>query len=217
MPKTSPLAPRQARSRESETKLIKATIEMLAQYGLEGATVPRVAEHAGLTPGTVYRRFPDKNALMERCITRILEDQLVHLKKTFTTELAQQSSLQVLIESVTRAMLASYRSNAKLIRALRQFVQASDHLAFKREAAKLENGAMAHLTDVLMIHQKHMRHPQPTSALTMAFLMLTATLAELVVTGDKANHLQSLIPTDDAFLERELTRMFLSYIGAVGF
>ena len=216
MPK-SPLAPRQARSRESETKLIKATVEVLAQYGLEGATVPRVAEHAGLTPGAVYRRFPDKNAMMERCITRILEDQLVHLKKVFTTEVALQSNLQALIEGITRAMLASYRTNARLIRALRQFVQASDHLAFKRQAAQLENGTLAHLTDVLMTQQKHMSHPQPKQSLTMAFLMLTATLAELVVTGDKAEALQSLVPTDDQFLERELTRMFLSYIGAVGF
>jgi len=210
----TPLAPRQARSRESETKLIKATVEVLSQFGLEGATVPRVAEYAGLTPGAVYRRFPDKNALMERCITRILEDQLAHLKQAFTAEAAQQSSLPSLIELLTRSMLASYRKNARLIRALRQFVQASDHLAFKRQAAQLENGALQHLSDVLMVQQKHMRHPQPKSALNMAFLMLSATLAELMVNGNNQEEIKSLVPTDDAFLESELTRMFLSYIGA---
>ncbi|WP_430391777.1 TetR family transcriptional regulator [Dyella sp. 20L07] len=211
----TPLAPRQARSRESETKLIKATVEVLGQYGLEGATVPRVAEAAGLTPGAIYRRFPDKNALLERCIIRILEDQLAHLKKVFTKEIAEQSSLRALIEGITRSMLASYRKNAKLIRALRQFVQATDHLAFKRQAVQLENGTMDYFSDVLMIHQKHMRHPHPKSALTMAFLMVSATLVELLVAGDNAEKLQSLVPTDDQSLERELVRMFLSYIGAV--
>jgi AcrR family transcriptional regulator len=211
----TPLAPRQARSRESETKLIKATVEVLGQYGLEGATVPRVAEYAGLTPGTIYRRFPDKNALLERCILRILEDQLAHLKKVLTAEVVQQSSLQALIEGITRMMLASYRKNATLIRALRQFVHASDHLAFKRQAVQLQNGTIDHLSDVLMTHQKHMRHPHPKSALTMAFLMVSATLAELVVAGDNGEKLQSLVPTDDQFLERELARMFLSYIGAI--
>jgi len=211
----TPLAPRQARSRESETKLIKATVEVLGQYGLEGATVPRVAEYAGLTPGTIYRRFPDKNALLERCILRILEDQLAHLKKVLTAEVVQQSSLQALIEGITRMMLASYRKNATLIRALRQFVQASDHLAFKRQAVQLQNGTIDHLSDVLMTHQKHMRHPHPKSALTMAFLMVSATLAELVVAGDNEEKLQSLVPTDDQFLERELARMCLSYIGAI--
>jgi AcrR family transcriptional regulator len=211
----NPLAPRQARSRESETKLIKATVEVLGQYGLEGTTVPRVADYAGLTPGAIYRRFPDKNALLERCILRILEDQLTHLKKVFTPEVAQQSSLQLLIEGITHTMLASYRKNARLIRALRQFVKASDHLAFKRQAVKLENGTVDHFSDVLMTHQKHMRHSHPKTALTMAFVMVTATLAELVADGDNAEKLQSLVPTDDKFLERELARMFLSYIGAV--
>jgi hypothetical protein len=194
----TPLAPRQARSRESETKLIKATVEVLSQFGLEGATVPRVAEYAGLT----------------RCITRILEDQLAHLKNAFTAEAAQHSTLLTLIELLTRSMLVSYRKNARLIRALRQFVQASDHLAFKRQAAQLENGALQHLSDVLMVQQKHMRHPQPKSALNMAFLMLSATLAELMVNGNNQQEIKSLVPTDDAFLESELTRMFLSYIGA---
>ncbi|ULU24077.1 TetR/AcrR family transcriptional regulator [Dyella terrae] len=211
----TPLAPRQARSRESETKLIKATVEVLGQYGLEGATVPRVAEYAGLTPGAIYRRFPDKNALLERCIIRILEDQLVHLKKVFTMEVAQQSSLRALVEGITRTMLASYRKNARLIRALRQFVQATDHLAFKRQAMQLENDTMDYFSDVLMVHQKHMSHPHPKSALTMAFLMVSATLVELLVAGDNAEKLQSMVPTDDQFLERELARMFLSYIGAV--
>jgi AcrR family transcriptional regulator len=158
----------------------------------------------------VYRRFPDKNALMERCITRILEDQLAHLKNAFTAEAAQHSTLLTLIELLTRSMLVSYRKNARLIRALRQFVQASDHLAFKRQAAQLENGALQHLSDVLMVQQKHMRHPQPKSALNMAFL----TLAELMVNGNNQQEIKSLVPTDDAFLESELTRMFLSYIGA---
>lgn len=210
----SPLAPRQARSRESETKLIKATLALLSQYGLDGATIPRVAESAGLTPGAVYRRFPDKNALLERCVIRILEDQLVQLKQGFTLEAAQRSTLPALVKLITRSMLASYRQNAKLIRALREFAQASDHLAFKRQAAKLESGALEHLSEVLMTQQKHIRHPRPKPALAMAFFMLSATLAELVVSMDSASGLSSIVPTNDKFLEPELARMFLSYLGA---
>src|SRR5437868_3424328 len=52
------LAPQQARSRESTRRLLKAAAEVLGQHGLEAATIPRIAEHAGLTPGAVYRRFP---------------------------------------------------------------------------------------------------------------------------------------------------------------
>ena len=50
-PSTSSLAPQQARSRESLRKLLKAAAEVVGQHGLENATIPRIASHAGLTPG----------------------------------------------------------------------------------------------------------------------------------------------------------------------
>src|SRR5271155_6262230 len=67
------LAPQQERSRESLRKLMKAAAEVLGQHGVEGATIPRIAAHAGLTPGAIYRRFSDKDALLESVILDILE------------------------------------------------------------------------------------------------------------------------------------------------
>ncbi|HEX4681826.1 MAG TPA: helix-turn-helix domain-containing protein, partial [Gemmatimonadaceae bacterium] len=65
MPKAKKtLQPQQERSRESERKLLKAAAEVLGQHGVEGATIPRIARHAGLTPGAVYRRFRDKDELL---------------------------------------------------------------------------------------------------------------------------------------------------------
>ena len=69
------LAPQQARSRESLRKLQKATAEVLGQHGVDGTTIPRIAQHAGLTPGAIYRRFKDKDELLEATILGILERQ----------------------------------------------------------------------------------------------------------------------------------------------
>ena len=69
------LAPQQARSRESLRRLLKAAIEVLGQHGVAGTTIPRIATHAGLTPGAVYRRFRNKDVLLETAILSILEDQ----------------------------------------------------------------------------------------------------------------------------------------------
>src|SRR5882757_1968191 len=74
------LEPQQARSRESLRKLLKAAAEVLGQHGVEGTTIPRIAAHAGLTPGAVYRRFPDKDALLEAVVIGILERQEERLK-----------------------------------------------------------------------------------------------------------------------------------------
>src|SRR5215471_2320095 len=76
MPKVKKaLEPQQARRRESLQKLLRAATEVLGQHGVEGATIPRIAQHAGLTPGAVYRRFHDKEALLETAILGILERQ----------------------------------------------------------------------------------------------------------------------------------------------
>ena len=87
------LEPQQARSRESTRKLLKAAAEVLGQHGLEGTTIPRIAQHAGLTPGAVYRRFPDKDALLEAVVIGILERQDERLRMALTPDMARQIPL----------------------------------------------------------------------------------------------------------------------------
>lgn len=208
----SSLAPRQRRSRESEKKLMQATVEVLGRFGLEGTNIPRVAECAGLTPGAVYRRFADKNALMERVILGVLETQLEHLQQTFTPGIAAKSTLPGLVERLVHGMVASNRSNATLVNAMRQFARNSDHRAFKRKAAELENRTADHLVEVLMATRTPVHHPDPKPALRLAVVSLSGTL--MVLFGSDGENRHRLIANDDEWLERELTRMFLGYIGA---
>src|ERR1700761_4861932 len=94
------LAPQQERSRESLRKLQKATAEVLGQHGVEGTTIPRIAQHAGLTPGAIYRRFHDKDALLEATILGILERQDERLRSGLSPETVGQIPLPVFIEQL---------------------------------------------------------------------------------------------------------------------
>src|SRR3954468_17875943 len=89
------LVPPPARSRESLRKLLKAAAEVLGQHGVEGATIPRIAAHAGLTPGAIYRRFTDKDALFEAVILATLGRQQDRLPLGTTAEAARQIPLAV--------------------------------------------------------------------------------------------------------------------------
>lgn len=210
----APRPPRQARSRESEKKLIKAMMELLGQSGLEGVSIPRVAECAGLTPGAVYRRFTDKNALIERVILEILETQLAQLQQTLTPEFASKNTLAALVETLVHSMLTSVRANAMLINALRQFARNSDHRAFKRKAAELEDRTLKHLASVLLTKREEIRHPDPEPALRLAFFMLSTTPLGLFLDSARKDDAPHIVPDDEEWLTRELTRMFLGYIGA---
>src|SRR3954470_5791083 len=109
MPKSKKtLEPQQERSRESERKLLKAAAEVLGQHGVDGTTIPRIARHAGLTPGAVYRRFRDKDALLETVILGILRRQDERLRVLFTPAMASQIPLPVFAEQLINSMLMSY-------------------------------------------------------------------------------------------------------------
>ena len=208
------LAPQQARSRESLRKLLKAAAEVLGQHGVEGTTIPRIAQHAGLTPGAVYRRFPDKDALLETVILGILERQDERLRVALTPEMARQIPLAVFAEQMISNMLISYRASAGLLRAVRQFVQARDGTAFYKKAGKLEMRTFEYLMELFLAHRKEIRHRDPRVAVAFALITLSSTLIELILVDHDLQCWQAVIPKDDQTLKRELLRNFLSHLGA---
>jgi AcrR family transcriptional regulator len=48
---------------ERRQEITEATLTILGEYGLEGATVSRIAEAAGLTPGALYRHFASRDEM----------------------------------------------------------------------------------------------------------------------------------------------------------
>ncbi len=212
MAKTS-LAPQQARSRESLRKLLKAAAEVLGQHGVEGTTIPRIAQHAGLTPGAVYRRFPDKDALLETVILGILERQDERLRVALTPEMARQIPLAVFAEHLISNMLISYRASAGLLRAVRQFLQGRDETAFYKKAAKQEMRTFKYMMELFLVHRKEIRHRDPQVAVAFALVTLSSTLIELILVDHDLRCWQAVIPKDDQTLKRELLRNFLSYLG----
>jgi AcrR family transcriptional regulator len=207
------LAPQQARSRESLRKLLKAAAEVLGQHGVEGATIPRIAQHAGLTPGAIYRRFPDKDALLETVILGILERQEERLRVALTPEMARQIPLAVFAEQLITNMLIGYRASAGLLRAVRQFLQARDETAFYKKAAKQEMRSFQYMVDLFLVHRKEIRHRDPQVAVAFALVTLSSTLIELILVDHDLRCWQAVIPKDDETLKRELLRTFLAYLG----
>jgi len=206
------LAPQQARSRESLRKLLKATAEVVGQHGLEGATIPRIAAHAGLTPGAIYRRFRDKDALMEAVILGILERQDARLEQSLGFSVARHIPLPLFAEQTIGSLVVSYRANASLLRAMRIFVQGRAHTPFWRKACRYEIKTFEHIVDMFLSHKDEITHPDPRLAVATGLMMVTSTLFEVVVMPTDLGPLKAFLP-DDMGLKRELTRAFLNYLG----
>lgn len=207
------LQPQQERSRESERKLLKAAAEVLGQHGVNGATIPRIARHAGLTPGAVYRRFRDKDELLETAILGILERQDERTQVGLAPKAAAQIPLPVFADQVIGSMVISYRANAALLKAMRQFVQGRSNTEFWKKASILELRTFRRVVDLFLAHRAEINHPQPKMAVSLALMTVISTLFELVVLPHDPALYKGLWPQDDRILKKEMVRSFLNYLG----
>jgi AcrR family transcriptional regulator len=89
---TSEIRPLRADAERNRERILSAAAEVFASQGLD-ATLHDVANRAGVGVGTVYRRFPDKEALIEA----LFEDKLKQLVDLAEFELAQPDPWQALV------------------------------------------------------------------------------------------------------------------------
>ncbi len=57
-------SPRQQRSQQTVETILQATARVLAQHGYAGTNTNLIAETAGVSVGSLYQYFPNKNALI---------------------------------------------------------------------------------------------------------------------------------------------------------
>ena len=66
--------PQQARSRARIEDILDAASGLLASTGPEALTTTRIAEHAGISVGSLYQYFPDKGSIVDALARRYLDE-----------------------------------------------------------------------------------------------------------------------------------------------
>jgi AcrR family transcriptional regulator len=74
--------PQQQRSRQMREDILTAAIRVLQREGALRATTPRVAEAAGVSVGSLYQYFPNKQALIFAVHQRAVERAWVEVQQT---------------------------------------------------------------------------------------------------------------------------------------
>jgi AcrR family transcriptional regulator len=212
MPKTV-LPVHQARSRESLARLLKATVEVLDKDGLEGATIPRIAARAGVSPGTVYRRFPDKDALLREVCIRAFESNYKGIKELFAAEHWEGKSLEEVARKAIDLTLKGYREHRGLLRAMLFFIMQHPDAAFVRKVEELERKSFAELATLMLTRKREIHHPDPEEAVNFAILIVGIAAQGILVLPPNPKDFSRLMPNIESDLEDELPRMFLRFLG----
>jgi AcrR family transcriptional regulator len=75
--------PLRSDAERNRRRILRAAAEVFTERGLD-ATLDDVAHHAGVGVGTVYRRFPDKEALVEELFTERIDALVADSEKACT-------------------------------------------------------------------------------------------------------------------------------------
>ena len=212
----APILPaKQARSRATLERLLKATTEILEEGGLEAATLPRIAARARLSPATVYRRFPDKDALLQEAFRRFFEKNLQWSQEHYRPELWQGVPLAEMARRLFRDRLERNRHRAGLILALMRYLAQHPKAAFKREAQKqqvLSLHSFQNLIRLFLLRRQEINHPEPEVALQFGLLAVSAVMRDLLLMQKAQPDMAESFPVSDQRIVEELTRLFLRYL-----
>lgn len=95
--------------------ILEAAARILEERGLEGYNTNAVAERGGISVGSVYQYFPNKDALTLALIARF-DDEL--LERVRTAIAGQASSLRQSLKVLIRALIEVHAGRASLNRIL---------------------------------------------------------------------------------------------------
>jgi AcrR family transcriptional regulator len=201
--------PQQERSRATADRLISATIRILDEQGLEGAVIPKIADKAGVAHGSVYRRFPDKQALLRAACLHVLRRANEGNRTLLKTALLRPN-LEETVGFFIGLLFLQYRTHPKLLQALEQFVATDDNAQFTSEARRLSGANVDETASVFLTFQNEIDHADPRLALRFAILNATTSIRTIVFGPGTLWH--DLFPGAEDDLATELTRAFISYL-----
>ena len=102
--------PTQDRSRHTVAAILEATIRVLDEAGSAGLTTTRVAEVAGVSVGTLYQYFPNRDALLNALLADHLEAAIAAVERECTA--CAGLPLAEAAPRVVRAFLAAKATRA---------------------------------------------------------------------------------------------------------
>jgi AcrR family transcriptional regulator len=110
--------PRQRRSRETVGAILEAAARVLAKRGYAAATTNRIAARAGVSIGSLYEYFPNKDSVLAALFERHTERGGAEVLAAVEAAIAAGGGPRALVAALVAALLRSHRGSPELHRVL---------------------------------------------------------------------------------------------------
>jgi AcrR family transcriptional regulator len=194
-------SPQQERSQVTVDAIMTAAAQVLVRDGYGRANTGLIAQAAGVSIGSVYQYFPNKDAIFSELLRRELD--AIVMRTAAALSAAIDGSLAERVRAAVGAILASKAENPDLHRVLKTELGRLDGA---RLLKALNRRSLELTADVLAAHRTEIHFAEPARA---AFLVVNA--IEGVVQAIVAESPGSL---GDPAVADELTAMVLAFLRA---
>jgi AcrR family transcriptional regulator len=184
---------KQARSQETVSIVLEAAAQVLRERGYAGATTNHIAERAGVSVGTIYQYFANKDRVFDALVKRYFAAVVDSVQaQPLDTARPLEANLRMLIS----AGIGAQRHGPELLRALEQVPNA----VLRKRMAQGKQQLVAFLSELLEAYRESLR---PIDLRRAATLLMNA--AEGVGYNERSRGY-------DAGLTDELTTLFVRYL-----
>lgn len=206
MPERSVIEPKQLRSQQTQRKLLDALHACLEEKFFEHISIKELAAKAGVSVGTFYRRFKDKESLLP-----LLYQDFGNDLEQWVTQLESQlfNSLDEAVNQMSSQTLGFLIDNKSVFRTL--------HLNSRLHSQLLDTDKdvdrseiYQRLSNILLRYKDDMTVANPSQSANMVVFVLINTLLEKVLYPTLTPAIASELPAND--FSQALPKMLLSYL-----
>lgn len=200
--------PRQARTRQSLDRMLDAAEHLVAARGFADAGVVEIARRAGSSVGGFYRRFRDKQGLLQALHERFCEEARATADAALDPARWSGASTAEIMRQFSAFLLQIYREREGAFRAF--LLAAMTDETVRRRTLELRQYLHQRLAALLAARRAEIAHPDPEVGSAFALDMILATLSQAV------QFQQGPLGLADPHLDSELPRACLAYLGVRG-
>jgi AcrR family transcriptional regulator len=198
------LAPVQARAHATRDALLAAGRALLADRDFDALSIADLAGRAGLSVGSFYGRFRDKEAYIDQLQLQVTTEWVDAATRMFDAQRARGADATAIVRELCATVVRLLRTDAGFLRAaLRHTPSAARWTPMKRTGRAVVDMAARLLVGAL----PHLPAGQRTVRVRFAMQIVYGTVINAVLNDPGP------LALDDPKLERELARVMCLYLG----
>ena len=191
--------PRQRRAVETRDRIVDAAARIFATHGYAAGTTNRIAAEAGLSIGSLYQYFPNKDAILVALVERHVDDGLRRFRRALARGWPQ--TLEARLALVVGTLVDGHRDHPRLHQVL--FEEAPHPRWVLDRLHEVERQAVDLMVEALAATPE-VRHADVRVAARITVATAESLVHRLVATPEPA--------ADPGAVGDEIVRLLLAYL-----